>query len=540
MHRDLTRLADRAFDVLVVGGGIHGLAAAYDAASRGLSVALVERGDFGSGSSFNHLKTVHGGLRYLQTGDLKRMRESIVERRTLARIAPHLLTPLPFLMPTYRKLTRSRMAMRAAFLADGVIGRDRNAGVVPRLHLPTGRTVARAECLRLFPDVRRQGLTGGAIWYDYQMRNTERLTLAFALAADRAGACLANYAEARSALREGTRVTGARVHDALSGREFDIRARVTLNVAGAGAGRFMEAFGASRPFPLLKAMNLVTRRTMSGPALASSTDDGRMLFIVPWEGRLVAGTSHSLSPCGPESTGVSEQELAAFIDEVNQAFPSLHLQTDDITLVHRGVVPAAHNRRGELGLEGHFRIRDHAHDGIEGAVSLVGVKYTTGRGVAAEAVDAVARKLGDRGRTRTAETPLPGGKGPDIGDLFEELRRAAPGVEADVARQLVGTYGAEYEAVLRLAVECPVLGRRIAEGVAVIGAQVVHALREEMACTLTDVVTRRTPLGGGGYPGRWVAERCAAIMAGELVWSQARVEQEEAALEAFYAPVRVL
>src|SRR5512137_635355 len=120
MHRDVTRLADREFDLLVVGGGIHGLAAAYDAATRGASVALVEAGDFGSGASFNHLKTVHGGLRYLQTADLKRMRESIVERRTLARIAPHLLTPLPFLMPTYFKLTRSRLAMRVAFLADAV------------------------------------------------------------------------------------------------------------------------------------------------------------------------------------------------------------------------------------------------------------------------------------------------------------------------------------------------------------------------------------------------------------------------------------
>ncbi|HEX7485281.1 MAG TPA: glycerol-3-phosphate dehydrogenase/oxidase [Vicinamibacterales bacterium] len=539
MHRDLTRLADRTFDLLVIGGGIHGLAAAYDAAQRGLSVALVEAGDFGSGASFNHLKTVHGGLRYLQTADLKRMRESIVERRTIARLSPHLLTPLPFLMPTYRKLTRSRLAMRVAFLTDAFVGHDRNQGVVPRLHIPMGRTISRSECLGLFPDVRRAGLTGGALWYDYQMRNTDRLTLAFAMAADREGACLANYIRGSSPLRDGTRVMGARVRDVLSGQQFDVRARITLNVAGAGAGRIMEEFGVPGSHPLVKAMNLVTRRPMSGPALASSTNDGRMLFIVPWEGRAVVGTSHSQDLCGPDDSGVAEQELLGFIAEVNQAFPALQIEPDDVTLVHRGLVPAARSRRGELGLEGHFRIRDHAHDGVEGAVSLIGVKYTTGRGVAAQAVDVVMRRLGRSGAARTGDVPLPGGEGPDIEGLADEIRRTVPDLDADVARQLVSTYGSGYRAVLNVAAESPALAQRIADGVPVIRAQVVHALRGEMACTLTDVVTRRTPLGAAGHPGREVAERCAAVMAAECVWSQARVEQEEAALVQFYAPVRV-
>ncbi len=208
MNRDLSRLTEREFDLLVIGGGVHGLAAAYDAAQRGLSVALVESGDFGSGASFNHLKTVHGGLRYLQNADLKRMRESIVERRILARLAPHLLTPLPFLMPTYRTLTRSRMAMRVAFAADALVGGDRNAGVSPRLQIPMGRTMSRDECLRLFPGARTKNLTGGALWYDYQMRNTDRLTLAFGLAAAREGACLANYVRAASAAEVGRTCDG--------------------------------------------------------------------------------------------------------------------------------------------------------------------------------------------------------------------------------------------------------------------------------------------------------------------------------------------
>jgi glycerol-3-phosphate dehydrogenase len=536
MRRDLNRLSSTRFDLLVVGGGIHGLASAYDAAQRGLSVALVERGDFGGAASFNHLKTIHGGLRYLQTGDLPRMRESIVERRTVARLAPHLLAPLPFLMPTYRKLTRSQLAMRVAFLADAVIGYDRNRGVVPRLALPRGRVISREECLRLFPDVRQRGLTGGAIWLDYQVRNTDRLTLAFGLAADAHGACLANHAEAYDAIVEDRRVSGARVRDVLTGQCFDVRASLTLNAAGAGAAFVAGRFGAERPALLLKAMNVVTRRPMSGPALASSTNDGRMLFVVPWEGRAVAGTSHSLQPAGPDEATVSEAELQAFVDEVNEAFPDLHLGAGDVTLVHRGIVPARRNGRGELGLEGHFRITDHARDGIEGALSLLAVKYTTGRGVAEKAVDAVMAKLGRRAPCRTADTPLPGAAEEVEAVVAEAARRSPVPLDAATLDQLALTYGTGCTRLLDLARSEPDLARRVAPGVPVLRAQVAHAVREEMALTLTDVVTRRTPLGAAGHPGVEAVAGCVEVMAGECGWSGARAAEEVSALARFYAP----
>jgi glycerol-3-phosphate dehydrogenase len=536
MRRDLNRLAATDFDLLVIGGGIHGLASAYDAAQRGLSVALVERGDFGGAASFNHLKTVHGGLRYLQSGDLKRMRESILERRTVARLAPHLLTPLPFLMPTYRKPTRSRLAMRVAFLVDGAIGYDRNEGVVPRLRLPLGRILSRDECLRLFPDVRTKGLTGGALWHDYQVRNTDRLTLAFALAASAEGACLANYVEAREALVDAGAVGGVRARDALTGDEFDVRARLTLNAAGAGAGRVMAAFGAAGPYPLLKAMNLVTSRPMSGPALASSTNDGRMLFVVPWEGRAVAGTSHSQATCGPDDSTVGPDELDWFVGQVNEAFPSLRLAPSDVTLVHRGIVPAARSRRGELGLEGHFRIHDHAADGIGGALSLVGVKYTTGRGVAERAIDAVMRKLGRRTASRTAATPLPGAAD-DVERVAAEAAGAAPpGTASDVLDQLALTYGTECTRLLALARSESDLARPVAPGAPVLRAQVAYAVREEMAVTLADLVIRRTPLGAAGHPGAAAVEGCAAVMARECGWNETRVAEEVAAVARFYEP----
>src|SRR5579872_1561239 len=167
MTRDLDQLTNRTFDVLVVGGGIYGLTIAYDAAQRGLSVALIERNDFGSGASFNHLRTIHGGLRYLQTLDLARARESVRERRTLARIAPHALRPLPFAVPLYRSLTRGRLAMRAGFLLDRLVAAGRNHGVPASLRLPGGRVVSKSHAIQQFPGLKRQGLTGAGVFYDY-------------------------------------------------------------------------------------------------------------------------------------------------------------------------------------------------------------------------------------------------------------------------------------------------------------------------------------------------------------------------------------
>src|SRR5688500_7169794 len=229
--RDLDRLAATTYDVLVVGGGIHGLAIAYDTSSRGLRTALVDAGDYGGAASFNHQKTAHGGLRSLQSGRVDRARQGIFERRALARIAPWHLRPLPFITGTYRSFIRNRLALRAAFKFDEWLGRHRNAGVEPELHLPAPRLISKAATLRLFPGIKQDGLTGAAQWYDYQMVEAGRLTFAFAAAADRAGADLANYVEATGPLKAGGRIAGMQVRDRLSSNTFEIRAQVTVNAA---------------------------------------------------------------------------------------------------------------------------------------------------------------------------------------------------------------------------------------------------------------------------------------------------------------------
>jgi glycerol-3-phosphate dehydrogenase len=479
--RDLPRLAEREFDVLVVGGGIYGLTIAYDAAQRGLTVALVERGDFGAATSFNHLKTIHGGLRYLQSADFRRMRESNRERRAFARIAPRLVAPLAFAMPTGASLTRTRLAFKAAFALDAAVGRDRNEGVDATLHLPAGRVVAGSECRSLFEGVSRS-VASAAVWYDYQTTSGDRLTLAFAKAAARHGAVLANYAEACGPLRDGKRVAGVSVHDSFSGQQFDARARVVVNAAGPWAMTVLDRSGVGTRWRLLKAMNVVTSRPARHAALVGRIRGGRALVLLPWQGRTVIGTSESHDEHQADDQQARRSEVDAFVSEINETFPALALSSAEITLVHRGIVPAK-TIDGRLTLLGHSRIIDHAREGAPGLMSIVGVKYTTARAVAEQAVDQIFRQLGRVAPVcRTADTVLPGAGRDD---------RDAP-------------------------------------------EPVLHAIRDEMAHTLIDVIVRRLGVGAAGHPGEQAANDVAGRMQTALGWSPERKQRELDALRAFY------
>jgi glycerol-3-phosphate dehydrogenase len=376
MTRDLEALAGSTFDVLVVGGGIYGLAIAYDAAQRGLAVALVERHDFGSGASFNHLRTIHGGLRYLQSLDLARARESVRERRTIARIAPHAVRPLPVAVPVYRSLVRGKTAMRAGFLLDRLVGAGRNRGVAESHRLRGGRVVGRGTAIQQFPGLRRQRLTGAAVYYDYVTTEPDRLTFSYAIAAAEHGAVLANYVEAVAPIVENGRVAGVTARDTLGGGTVIVSARVTVNATGARVDRLLQPLGLATAIPMLKAMNLVTRRDAGDEALGGRSSAGRYLFLVPWRERALFGTWESDTPCDPDDTSVAERDVAAFIGELNQAFPALDLTLNDITLVHRGVVPAK-LKGGRAVLEGHEQVRDHASQGVEGLVSVAGTKFTS-------------------------------------------------------------------------------------------------------------------------------------------------------------------
>jgi glycerol-3-phosphate dehydrogenase len=542
MIRDLDRLTDRTFDVLVVGGGIYGLTIAYDAAQRGLSVALVERDDFGSGASFNHLRTIHGGLRYLQSIDVGRARESVRERRTVARIAPQAVRPLPFAVPLYRSLTRGKMMMRAGFAFDRIISAGRNRGVPASHRLPGGRVVGRSSAIQRFPGLRRRGLTGAAIFHDYVTTEPDRFIFAYALGAAEHEAVLANHVEAVAPLVDragGRRVVGVTARDALGTRTLEIAARVTVNATGARVDHLLKPLGTSTGIAMMKAMNLVTSRDAGDEALGGRSSSGHNLFLVPWRERALFGTWEADRVSDPDDTTIDERDLMAFITELNQAFPALDLTIADITLVHRGVVPAK-VRGSRVALEGHEQVRDHASDGIEGILSVAGTKFTTARAVAERLTDTVLKKLQHKAvPCRTAAVPLPGGSVRDVGLAIADARREFDeGLPTDTIPHLIAAYGSRYRDVMDIAANRADWRKRIARDSPVIGAELILAARKEMAPTLADIVIRRTPLGALGYPGDDALARAAAMVGAELGWTEDRRLEEIDAVQRFFPLLR--
>jgi glycerol-3-phosphate dehydrogenase len=348
---------------------------------------------------------------------------------------------------------------------------------------------------------------------------------------------LANYVEATEPIVEGRRVTGVRALDrsaTSAPRALEIRASVTVNASGAGLERLLTPLGLSAGVPLIKAMNLVTRREAGTDALAARAPSGRHLILVPWRGRALFGTWESARLCNPDEGGVNEDDVAAFIGELNQTFPALDLTRADVTLVHRGLVPGAVRPDGTASLEAHERICDHA-PGVEGIVSVAGTKYTTARAVAERVIDHVLRKLQRPAVPCRTTSPLPGATPNDPLEVTATARHEYDAtLPSDTLPHLVAAYGSRYGQIAALATERPEWRVKLSDASPVIGAQVVWAVRHEMAMTLSDAVIRRTPLGALGYPGDAVVDRTAAIVAAELGWTADRVRAETEALKRFY------
>lgn len=299
----------------------------------------------------------------------------------------------------------------------------------------------------------------------------------------------------------------------------------------------MSGFGVKRTVPLLKAMNLVTSKPASDIALVAPGARGRMLTLVPWRGHALIGTAQSAALAKPDDTGVTTEELEAFVSDVNGAFPALKLSASDVTLVHRGVVPAADKSNGAPELRPAPAIYDHATEGAPGAFTVIGVKYTTARRVAERTVDLVARRLGKRmARSRTASTVLPGAGIADHEALTIETARAAE-VDLSMAeiRHLIGRYAERAAEIVRLMRDRPDLRAPLSPSGPTLRAEIVYAIRQEMSMRLADVIVRRTGVGAVGRPDEETLRNAAEIAARELEWDIARTEDEIARVNAVYA-----
>lgn len=513
------------FDLIVIGAGINGAGIARDAASRGLRVALVEKEDIASGTSSWSGRLVHGGLRYLEQGDVRLVRESLRERERLFRLAPHLVKPVPLMMPFYSENKRPPWMIRAAMIAYDVLSLDKTP--------PRHRVLSRHETLQRFPGMSPEGLDGSAIFYDGQVIWSERLCVETVLAAHADGATVFTYSAVDELVYEYGQARGVRYTDTLTGERHELRGRVVVNVAGPWVDSVLT--GSGRPAKRLiggtKGSHLVVDRFPGAPkdvVYYESQRDGRLVLVIPWGRYYLIGTTDIRFEGDPDKARAGTEEMEYLLTEVNRLIPGADLTPDKVLFTYSGVRPLPYvPDKSEGSVPRSHVIVDHA-PGIRNLLSIVGGKLTTYRSLAEETVNKVFRLLGRKpARCPTRDLPLPGARAADLDRLGDELA-AASGMSRKTVERLVELYGSRAIEVWRIGADEPDLLEPFDEATGAVGAELILAFRDEFARTLTDALVRRTMVGMNAGQGVGSVGRAAKILANYLDWDAARVEREVA------------
>ena len=484
-------LSGRTVDLLVIGGGIIGAGIARDAALRGHSVALVEQDDFASGTTSRPTRLIHGGLRYLELFDFALVRSDMREREILLRVAPHLVFPLAFLLPFYRPSLWYQFKLRIGMQLYDALSLDKT--------LPKRKWLGRDETLATEPALDPDGLTGAWRFYDAQVPLVERLVIENVVDAADHGALVLNHARATSYLREGDRVGGAVVRDAIANADLKVRARLTINATGPWLDRTIAPLRRTAK-PLLrltKGIHIVTPRATQQAHVLFAKRDGRLFFVVPWLDSTIVGTTDTDYDGDPADASATEEDVRYLQDEARRAFPNAPF--DEIYFTWAGVRALVREEgvsEGQVSRK-HALFDHERRDGVAGVLSVVGGKITAYRAIAEEVTDLAARKLGAVGGaairgSSTASTPLPGANG----SRARAITAIAVG-DASLAAPL-----------------CP-----HHKGVA---AEIVHAVRSEWARTIGDALLRRTALGLAPCQGLDCIDIVALLMGRLLGWDAER------------------
>lgn len=525
MKRSIEAIAAADYDVIVVGGGIHGSWVAHEAAQQGLSVCLLEKGDFGHATSANSLKIIHGGIRYLQKFDIGRMRESMREQTVLMDIAPHLVHPLPILLPCSRGWKNRLFTLRVAGILNDML-RMGEGGSIPRT-----KTLSAAACSELTSYRAIREMDGALLWHDAQVHNSERLVISILHSATAAGAQIANYADVTSLIRSGSRVDGVEIRDVIDGGTYRIRARLTVVTAGPWSSSLLPD---TEPIPLIKGINLVIKRPPPGefaiglerkcPASTNAGmgfETGRFFFLVPWRRQTMIGTYYFRA--GNSDLTLKESEIDEFRREINRA-SSLDIKPDEIAWIHAGLLPALPAGNGIVRLAERSLIRDHGREnGISGLISLVGIKYTTARAEARKAVALCNSKLGRSVKISNPRTPVFGGDISCFSQYADQEAKNHPAVDPSWLKGIISNYGSEYSRVINR--DSSRMRSRISNR-PFLTEEILFAAREEMAVRLTDVLLRRTDIGYiSDFDDSSLVE-CCTILAEELGWDEQRKQLE--------------
>ncbi|MBA2596119.1 MAG: glycerol-3-phosphate dehydrogenase [Chloroflexota bacterium] len=528
---DPADLERETFDLVVIGAGVNGAGIARDAAMRGLKTLLVDKGDIASGTTSWSSRLIHGGLRYLEHGEVRLVRESLRERERLLRNAAHLVKPIPIIVPIYEGNRRRPATIRAGMTLYDGLSFDKS--------LPRHRMWSKRQALREAPGLNREGLLGAARYYDAQATFAERLAVENAISAHQHGAVVLTYHRVDGIRQSGDRVTGVTLSGTRSGDRIEVAARCVINVAGPWVDEVLTGIeNVPRLIGGTKGSHLVVDRFPGAPDAAffyEARADGRPILIVPWNGQYLIGSTDIRYDGDLDRVQTAEREIAYLLNELNEVIPSAKVTPTDVHYAYAGVRPLPYQPGdSEAAISRDHAIVDHGKT-HRGLLSITGGKLTTYRALAEHAVDAAFRQLGQKAPPcETARLPLPGAAGVSI-PAFRNHFLATSGLPEKTANRLVDVYGARATDVIALAKRNGALLEPLGAGNDAIGAEVVFAFERELAQTLADVMLRRSMLGLNADLGVGVDRAMAVVAIRHLGWSNARANAEADAYRGYIA-----
>lgn len=502
------------YDLIVIGAGINGAGIARDAALRGLTVLLLDKYDFGSGTSSWSSRLIHGGLRYLEYAEIPLVFESLRERRLLQQLAPHLVRRLRLTIPVFSQSTRSLWLVRLGMIAYDLLSIGKS--------VPRHQILSRETLLEDMPELNPEGLLGGARYFDAQVTFAERLVVENVIAAIEAGAVARNYSPVIGINVRNNTLKSIHYVDRMTGRETEVSATVVVNAAGPWVDRVLATVNRVMPTCMggTKGSHIVIRRFPGAPdnaIYAEAEADGRPFFIIPWNDQILIGTTDIRHEGDPADVAASAEEVDYLLSETSRLFPRANLKRDDINFAYAGIRPLPKHESGpESAITRKHIIKKHRLL-ARGLVSIIGGKLTTYRNLAEQTVNYVNRKTGMKGaKCQTRTTGLPGADGMEVA---ESALEGIATLSVRGRERLMGIYGGRAGLIAELANAEPELSVAICANGDVIAAEVAYVIDREMSHTLIDIVHRRMMLGLSEDQGKSCADAIGEVAARRFGWS---------------------
>ena len=522
-------LDSRRFDLAIIGGGINGAAIARDAALRGMSVILLEKDDFASGTTSWATRLIHGGLRYLEHFEFELVHESLVERGRLLENAPHLVDPLSLVLPVFRGGKHAPSKLRAGMYLYDFFSRGDA--------MPKHKWFSRKETSARWPELTMEGLLGSFRYFDAQATFPERLVIEQIASAVSFGAVALNYARVTSIDTAGSVVTGVTLVDELSGQPHTVRARAVVNVAGPWVDQVLSSLDPEpkREIGGTKGSHIFLESTGAEPSDAlyvEAESDGRPFFIISWNGLTMIGTTDLPFDGDLDDVVATEDEIDYLLRESKRLLPALDTSRERVLFTYSGVRPLPYvDASSPGGITRKHSLIDHSPS-RQGLFSVIGGKLTTHRSLAEEVVDEVAHEIGNREPCRTRNLPFPNSPGAGMESLREDLMRSF-GLSGPAVERLTSIYGTRAWEIAELGASDPSLATPLADDSLATGAEIVWAFENEMAVGLSDAVVRRAVTAWNANLGQSVAEGAARVGQSHLGWSKARAADELAEFDSY-------